>query len=171
MAKKTIGLVLASLALSLILAACGQASAPAGSSADYTALIEATRDQEDEQTPIVTSAADESYKAMFDTYDFSAGTMERYAISLSTSEATAYGVAIILPAADRADDVIQQLEGFVEAQQSAQENTRPDQYAIAREAQIKMADTGEVMLVMAENAADLMRGIEAGLAEDSSQSN
>lgn len=172
MAKRNVGLALASLALGLLLTACGQGtSVPTGSSADYAALIESTRTEEEGQLmPIVTAPVDEGYKTVFDMYGFSAGSMERYAISLSVINTKAYGVAIILPAQDRADDVIQQLETFVDAQQRTQENYLPDQYEVAKAAQIKMMDSGEVVLVMAENAPEVMSAIESGLAGGASQS-
>lgn len=166
MRKKAVGLVLLSLMLCILLTACGQGgdTAEAGSTADYSALIESTRTEEEGKTmPVITGAGDENYKNVFDMYSFSSRTMARYAISLSTSNTQAYGVAIILPAKDMADAVIQQLEVFVDAQQSAHENYLPDQYEIAKVAQIKMVDTGEVVLVMAEDASKVMSIIEEGL--------
>lgn len=170
------------LMAALLLCSCGSASSgtvtssqpavsssgPHGSTANYKAVIEAARDSELNSLAmydVVTSPEDSLYGQIFDSYDFVANDYERYAISAGTIITISYGVFIILPKEGRHDAVMAQVQTFVAQQQSAMENYLQDQYEIAKGALIKTASTGEILLVMCEDAETVMSKIEAGLAQ------
>lgn len=162
--KKSASIVLALFFL-LLLAGCAGPGSAGGSDADYAALIRDNRSAEENQIlPIITSPDDADFDAVFGLYGFEADDMERYAVSISMINVKAYGVAIILPAEGRADAVVTQLESFIELQKKSQENYLPDQYEIAKGALLETVASGEVVLVMSEDAASLMAALKAGLA-------
>lgn len=153
-----------------ILSGCGgSASKTTGSSRDYREVIEAARPAEINEAgfyAIVTGPDDDMHSMVFDpAFGFVEDDMERYAISLGFVITKAYGVAIVLPKEGRQQAVISQFEAFVEMQKKAQENYLPDQYEIAKSAIIKTAPTGEVLLAMCENPADVMAAMLDGLKE------
>ncbi len=181
--KKIAFFIALALLLSLALTACGgSAGGQYGSNANYIDVIEAAR--EAEQNEVFYAVADAATRAgtasslygddskdeqlhgsvMNEAVGFDEGAMQKYAISLGFSITQAYGVAIILPAEGREQDVIDMVNAYVLAQQKAQENYLPAQYEIAMDAQVKTAPTGEVLLVMCRDAAAVMERLEAGLA-------
>ena len=168
--KKTVFLRALCLVLCLaLLAACSGEKAPSqyGSSADYKAVIEAARPAELNELAmyaIVTGSEDDMHDIFFDpAFGFVEDDMERYAVSIGTIITLAYGVAIILPKEGHQQAVIDQLQNYVTTQQNAMENYLQDQYAIAKDAIIKTAPTGEVLLAMCEDADVVMAAMEEGL--------
>lgn len=157
-----------SLVFALLLAACGgggNGATGTGSTADYAQLITENRTEDENTTlPIITSPDDKDFSMIFELYGFVAEDMERFAVSISMMNVKAYGVAIVLPAEGRTDAVKAQMEAFIEFQQKSQENYLPDQYEIAKGALLETADTGEVVMVMCEDAATMMAALKAGLA-------
>lgn len=162
--NKTIALILAGL-LCFALVGCGRRGSP-GSAVppkDYAAIIQAARlTQENEVMPIATPGNNET--DIVDFFGVQPGDMQDYAISASLIIVRAYGVAIILPAEGRTQQVLDGVNAYVEAQRQAQQNYLPDQYEIASNAIVRQAPSGEVLLAMAEGAPEIMENIEAALA-------
>ena len=68
-----------------------------------------------------------------------------------------------MPKEGAAQEVLDAANLFVEAQQKAQENYLPDQYAIAKAAIVKQVPSGEILMVMCENAQEVAVAIEKAL--------
>lgn len=190
---KKLSLALAVLMAVLVFAGCGGKGGGGGTrtSAEYKTIIENARDDEYNNSPMFAVITPEDGKEPdFDITDFEAMTDEQidqimlfnqhdilfgpflgfneadmadYAISISSVVITAYGVAIIVPQEGKHDAVEEQINNFVESQVSAQDGYLPDQYDIAKSAIVKTMPTGEVVLVMCEDAEAVMDKIEAGL--------
>ena len=75
-----------------------------------------------------------------------------------------YGVAIVKPAEGQQDAVRQAMEDYVQAQQSAFEFYLVDQYDIALEATVTVADSGEVVLVCCKDGDTVRSNILTALA-------
>lgn len=174
---KKIALALSVFLLVAMFTACGPATggsssgastgAPVGSTADYKQVIEGARDPELNGVgfySVVAGPDDAQYELVFDeAFGFVEADMQRYAISLGTIITLAYGVAIILPAEGKEQAVLDQVNAYVETQKKAQENYLQDQYEIAKNAIVKTAETGEVLLAMCKDAETVMSNMEAGL--------
>jgi hypothetical protein len=87
-----------------------------------------------------------------------------FAASVSLMMTRSYGVAIVMPAEGKTDDVKAALENYVQGQQLSMENYLVDQYEIAQAATVTVVPTGEVVLVCSENGAEVLASIEAALA-------
>ena len=174
--KQKVLSVLSTLVALLLLVGCGAGAssasvgaAPAqhGSTADYKAVIQASRDSalnESALYDIVTAPSDPLHDMIFSSFGFVAEDYDRYAISAGSVITIAYGVFIILPKQGRHDAVQSQVEAFVQQQQKAMENYLQDQFEIAKGAIIKTAPTGEILLAMCADAETVMANMEAGLA-------
>ncbi|MEG0910088.1 MAG: DUF4358 domain-containing protein [Ruthenibacterium sp.] len=179
------GILTAALVLSL--AACGAKPAASSSTApaapkDYVQILKDARtDEFNESYPILsgTSADDatlghnpfdvpaEEGKNMYDMVvemtGFKPELMTQYAMSVSLMNVQVYTVGIFKPADGKTQDVIDAANGYVEMQKKAQEQYLADQYAIAKAAIVKELPSGEVILVMCENANDVAAKIETAL--------
>lgn len=163
--KKTISVVLLCLLLGALLAACGSSTSGAatGSTQDYSEIIASTRNEEEAgMMPIVTGTEDDKI-GILTFVKLNPEDTQRFALSASLINIRAYAVAIILPAEGKEQAVKDTLNAFVDTQKKAFENYLADQYEIAKGAIVEKADTGEIILVMAENAGDIMQQIKAGL--------
>lgn len=87
-----------------------------------------------------------------------------FAASVSQMMTQSYAVVIALPADGRADAVKEGLQAFIQQQTELQQNYLPEQYAIAKAAQLTTLPTGEVVLVMGPNAADELAALKEALA-------
>ena len=165
--KKTFVLILVFLFTMGLFSGCssGQPGQGGGSTRDYAELIRSLRSEEENQVyPIITSPEDSEYEITFATLGGTDENMERYAVSLGLMITQAYGVVIVLPKEGTRQEVVDQLNNYVELQKNAFENYLADQYQIAKAAIVKEMETGEVVLVMSRNAEAVMQGIEDGLA-------
>ena len=86
-----------------------------------------------------------------------------FAFSTSLMMTRAYGIGIFMPADGKTDAVKAACEGFVELQKSAFETYLVDQYEIAKQAVVEVLDSGEVVLVMCENASDVFEQIKTAI--------
>ena len=87
------------------------------------------------------------------------------AFSVSLMNVQSYGVGVFLPSEGRTEAVKTALEGFVQAQQAAQQNYLADQYAIAKAAQIKTLKNGAVVLVMCQDQNTVLESMEQALEQ------
>lgn len=178
--KKHLLFISAALA-AVLLVGCGSAgvssAAPSagssagavhGSSADYAAVIEAARPaelNELEMYAVVTSPDDALHDGFFSgTFGLVEDDYDKYALSISAIITKAYGVMIILPKEGQEEAVLAQVNAFVQQQQNAMQNYLQDQYEIAKNAIVKTAPTGEVLLALCEDAPTVMAAMEEGLS-------
>ncbi len=174
--KKVMSVLLACLLLAVLAVGCGENAT--GSANNYIDVLQAARPAEMNTLDIYQIVADAATRegagagendplkmeAVFGpTGGFVEADMDKYAISLASTIIKVYGVAIILPAEGKQQAVMDQLNAYVEQQKAAQENYLPEQYAIASNAKIKVAPTGEILLAMCEDADTVMAELEAGL--------
>lgn len=87
-----------------------------------------------------------------------------WAASVSQMMTQSYAVVIALPAEGRTDAVKQGLQDFIQQQMELQQNYLPDQYAIAKAAQLTTLPTGEVVLVMGPSADSELSALKEALA-------
>ena len=179
--KRWIALCLA-LALAVSLAACGGAASSAAQEKDYARILMDARSDEDNQyleivagkagqdpsMPHNPNSMDEenirsAAEMMFTTLGLDSAALDGYAFSMSLMNVRAYAVGIFKPAEGREEEVQQALQAYVTAQQRAFENYLPDQYEVAKAAVLRTAASGEIVLVLCENAADLASAIETAL--------
>jgi hypothetical protein len=165
--KKTALLLGIAMVFAMMAGCAGGGETRRGSAAGYAQVIRDARTPEMNDVAlydIVTGPGDKQYDMYFDpSFGFVEADMEKYAVSLGTIITIAYGIAIILPAEGREQAVLDQANGYVEQQRKAQENYLPNQYEIAKAAIVKTVDTGEVVMVMTEEAETVMAKIEAAL--------
>lgn len=162
--KKIFSIVAASVLMLGALVGCGGkvTSTTTGSTADYKTIIESVRPADTESIAIVTADTEDTM-GMIDFFGVPKADMQKYAISVSLINIKAYGIAIVLPQEGKAQEVTNAMNTFVDTQKKAFENYLPDQYEIANAAQVKTMPTGEVVLVMCENASTVMADIEKQL--------
>ncbi len=87
-----------------------------------------------------------------------------FAFTLSAMMTQSYGIAIVMPAEGKTEDVKAGLQLFIENQKNSMNNYLMDQYEIASAATVTVAPTGEVILVCAPDSASILENIEAALA-------
>ena len=169
MTKRFFAAVL-SAALCFALAACGSQPAAGDSGPkDYAAAITAARSDEDNeyQAILAKSALTEDEAPMaqmtLEVLGLTEDQLDDYAVSLSLINVRAYAVAILKPAEGQADAVREGVEQYVKGQQQSFQNYLQDQYDIAKDAKIKELPSGEIVLVMCEDAADVAGKIEKAL--------
>ncbi|MBD5101682.1 MAG: DUF4358 domain-containing protein [Subdoligranulum sp.] len=93
-----------------------------------------------------------------------AASLDAYAFSVSLMNVRAYAIGVFKPAEGKADDVTAALEEYISLQQQSFEQYLEDQYAIAKDALLRTLPGGEIVLVMCENAPDVMAKLEKALA-------
>ncbi len=88
-----------------------------------------------------------------------------FAYSTTLMMTRAYGIGIFMPAEGKTETVKNALNGFVEIQKQSFETYLVDQFEIAKQAIVEELPTGEVVLVMCENAADVFEAIKTAIAK------
>ena len=189
--RRILALVLAA-AFCLALAGCGSAPSSAtgeggadqaSSGQDYAFAIRDARPAEDNEYSEIVSgdAGSEPFYAvnpndvsgeavsamigmMLETMGLDADTLDAYAFSMSMMNVRAYAIGVFRPVKDKAQDVQAALEEYVSLQQQNFNQYLEDQYEIAKDAQIKTLPGGEIVLVMAENAGDILDKLESALS-------
>ncbi|MEG0768907.1 MAG: DUF4358 domain-containing protein [Ruthenibacterium sp.] len=181
--KKILATALA-LSVALSLAACGKAPTPEvkRTAADYTKMIVDARDEDyNSAYPVIAGNAGEkaslAHNPMESTDEnaqseiemsaevtgFDITNCDAYAYSVSLMNIQAYCVGVFRPAQDKAEAVKATLDKYVANQQSAFEHYLPDQYEYTKEAIVRATPSGELILVMGEDADDVAEKIEAAL--------
>ena len=140
------------------------AASPAGSSADYKAVIEAARTQEvNEHFGVVTNVEEDKF-GVIGFLGADPAHMQKYAMSISAFVTQAYGVAIILPEPGHEREVEEAINSFIEEQKKGFDGYLQPQFEIANKALIETVPTGEIVFVMCDGAGDLMKALKDGLA-------
>ena len=82
-----------------------------------------------------------------------------YAVAVSPMNIKAYGIAAILPAEGKSDEVLEGVQGFVDQQKQNFEQYLADQYDIANAAKVETLEDGTLLLVMSEGQDALFDAI------------
>lgn len=154
----TPSIALAALLLSAALTGCaggGQAEktplTPAERTALYKTAIESARDQEmNEAVPVITAETDDLADFILPMAGISGENAAAYALAISPMNIRAYGIAAVLPAAGKEEEVLEGLNGFLDTQQQNFEQYLPDQYEIAKSARLETLEDGTVVMVLCE---------------------
>ena len=164
-------------ALVLALAGCGQAASSSSAvPKDYLTILQDARTQEEndafqvvyhrEATGMTGLSEEEAANMapmMLDTMGLDEALCESYAMSLSLMNVHAYGIGVFKPVEGKADAVKAAAESYVAAQVRAQENYLPDQYEIAKSAIVEQVPSGEIILVMCDNAQTVAESLRTAL--------
>lgn len=170
-------------AMILALVGCGaQANTPQPTAKDYTEILKNARDEESNQyDSIIGKDQDgklilthnpqelpaEDAKGLIDmTLDvvgLKEEQVENLALSSSLMNIRAYCVAIVKPTAGNEQAVAQALTDYRARQQQAFENYLPDQYEVTKAAKMETLKTGEVVLVMCQDAETIFNAIVQAL--------
>ncbi len=171
--KKTILAVLTAVAILFTGCSAGQPKpddvvkkTPEELTSLYTEAIRAARStEENDSLPISTAPDDEMADMVFPLIEFSPENAAAYAISISPWNISAYGIAVIMPAEGKRDDVRNGLDTFVENQRRAFEHYLPDQYEHAKNATVTELEDGTLVLVMCEDSEQILESITKKVIE------
>lgn len=100
---------------------------------------------------------------MMETMGLKADTLDAYAFSMSMMNVNAYAIGVFKPAEGKEQEVRTALEEYISLQQKAFEQYLEDQYKIAKGAYLETLPGGELVLVMTENAADVLEALRKAL--------
>lgn len=168
MLKKTMSLALA-LCLSLSLAACAPAKPAAKTPEElktlYTESINAARNAEDnEYLPVITSADDQDAAMILPLMGMDKAELATaFAVAASPMNMRAYGVAAVMPAEGKAEDVKAALQAFIDLQKQNFEQYLPDQKEIANAAKLEVLADGTVLMVMCEDQDTVFTAIKTAI--------
>ena len=179
--KRTAFVLAAALMLALT-AGCSQPERGFSDNADFVAAIESTRSDElNAAFPIVTFSGEEApalatnpngvsdeegaelAQMTADTMMLSSAQFEQYAVSASLIITKAYAVGVFRPAEGQADAALSVVQAYVGNICNSFENYLPDQYEIAQEAVIREYPSGEILLVLCEDASTQADAMEEAL--------
>lgn len=128
----------------------------------YRTAIEQARDQElNDAYPIVTSAEDDLGQPVFDILGLEPEDCAACAMSVSLMNVKAYGIAAVLPADGREEQVKEGLSGFIEMQQQNFQQYLPDQYDIAQAARLDTLSDGTILMVMCSDQDGVFTRIQS----------
>lgn len=172
--KHILSLSLAALLLLSALAGCSSgapqetsgAKTPEEYATAYQTAIESARDQEmNESIPVITSSSDELADMILPMLGITAENAAAYAVAVSPMNVKAYGVAAIMPAEGKSEEVLEGVNAFVTQQKQNFEQYLADQYEIADSAQVETLDDGTILLVMCEDQDTVLSSIKESLSQ------
>ena len=161
--KRIISLSLAVLMALSLLAGCGGGSKPAEESKApektpeeltqlYADAINASGSEMVQYNPVVSAAKEDDGSAMLlELLGLKAEDLTAFGISASMMNVKAYAIALVRPAQDKEDAVMEALQGFIELQKSNFERYLEDQYEIAKAARLETLNDGSILLVMCQD--------------------
>ena len=155
--KRFIVTVLA-LALSVSLTACAGTSSSSTPPKDYTQIIMDTRTDEEQAKSMI-----EMQMSTLGLPTDDLASLGTYAYSLSLMNVQAYMVGIFKPASGSEETVRIALENYLSNLQRSFENYLPDQYEIAKNGTVKELSSGEIVIVVCEDSATVLKAIEDAL--------
>ena len=171
--KKSMTLSLAALMLVGALAGCAGNEKPQESetpktpeeiASAYKTAIESARDEEtNEVMSIITSSDDDMADMILPMVGITDENTTAYAVSISAMNVKAYGIAAIMPAEGKSDEVLEGVKAFVDQQKNNFEFYLADQYDIANAAKVETLDDGTVLLVMSEDQDKIFDSIKDAL--------
>ena len=168
--KRMLSLSLSALLLLSALAGCGSKDAgttsrtPEEATEAYQTAIESARDAElNEAVPVVTSTEDDTASLVLPLIGITDENTDAFAVAISPMNIKAYGVAAILPAEGKSEEVLEGVNAFVEQQKQSFEQYLVDQYEIANAAKVETLEDGTILLVMCEDQDTVLEAIKTAL--------
>ena len=170
--KRMLSLSLSALLLLSALAGCGGQGESSGDAAKtpeeytqaYQSAIESARDQEmNEAIPVITSTEDEMASMVLPMVGVTDENAAAFAVAVSPMNIKAYGVAAILPAEGKSEEVLEGVNAFVEQQKQNFQQYLMDQYDIANAAKVETLEDGTILLVMCEDQDTVLESIKTAL--------
>ncbi len=163
MMKKQLFCLVLALVLALALAGCGGGASSDAAPKDYTQVLRGARSDELNEILEVTDASSEDPATVLEWIGLDADALEQYAISISFMNTQAYGVMIVKPKDGKAEEVKSALQDYIQRQTDSFEFYLADQYEIAKNAKLETMPSGEVVLVMCEDAPAVLENIQNAL--------
>ena len=168
--KRMLSLSLSALLLLSALAGCGSKDAgttsrtPEEATEAYQTAIESARDAElNEAIPVITSSSDELADLVLPMIGVTDENAAAFAVAVSPMNIKAYGVAAILPAEGKSEEVLEGVNAFVEQQKQSFQQYLADQYDIASAAKVETLEDGTILLVMCEDQDTVLDAIKTAL--------
>lgn len=170
--KRMLSLSLSALLLLTALVGCGGNKDASGATSKtpeeyteaYKTAIESARDAElNEAYPVVTSTEDDMAALVLPLIGVTDENTAAFAVAISPMNMKAYGVAAILPAEGKSEEVLEGVNGFVDQQKQNFQQYLIDQYDIANAAKVETLDDGTILLVMCEDQDTVLESIKTSL--------
>ena len=168
--KRMLSLSLSALLLLSALAGCGSKDAgttsrtPEEATEAYQTAIESARDAElNEAIPVITSTEDDTASLVLPLIGITDENTDAFAVAVSPMNIKAYGVAAILPAEGKSEEVLEGVNAFVEQQKQNFQQYLMDQYDIANAAKVETLEDGTILLVMCEDQDTVLDAIKTAL--------
>ena len=168
--KRMLSLSLSALLLLSALAGCGSKDAgttsrtPEEATEAYQTAIESARDAElNEAIPVITSSEDDTASLVLPLIGITDENTDAFAVAVSPMNIKAYGVAAILPAEGKSEEVLEGVNAFVEQQKQNFQQYLMDQYDIASAAKVETLEDGTILLVMCEDQDTVLDAIKTAL--------
>ena len=163
MMKKTFA---AAMALSMLaLAGCSNQSSNASTPKTpeelttlYADAIMANGGEMAEYNPVISEFNEES-AMILEMFGLEADEVSAFGVSTSPMMVKAYGIAAVMPAEGEHDDVVEDLQAFIDLKQSQFEFYLPDQYEISLNARLETLEDGTVLMVMTEDQDTVFENI------------
>ena len=161
--KRMLSLSLSALLLLAALVGCGGSGNNAGG-ADKTPEEYTARDDElNKVVPVITSTEDDMAAMILPMLGITEENAASFAVAISSMNIKAYGVAAILPAEGKSEEVLEGVNAFVELQKQSFQQYLADQYEIANAAKVETLDDGTILLVMCEDQDTVLEAIKTSL--------
>lgn len=172
--KRIFSLSLAAMLLAFAVSGCTSAQpketetpkTPEEITESYKTAIEGARDEEmNTAVPVITSTGDDLADMILPMVGVTDENTTAFAVAISAMNIRAYGIAAIMPAEGKSDEVLESVKGFVDQQKSNFEFYLADQYDVANAAKVETLDDGTILLVMSEGQDELFDSIKDALGK------
>ncbi len=170
--KRMLSLSLSALLLLSALVGCGGSKDNSGTTNKtpeeyteaYKTAIETARDAEyNEAIPVITSTEDDMAAMVLPLIGVTDENTDAFAVAISLMNVKAYGVAAILPAEGKSEEILDGVNAFVDQQKQSFQQYLIDQYDIANAAKVETLDDGTILLVMCEDQDTVLDSIKTSL--------
>lgn len=152
------------LCFCFLLASCGGASgSTAAEPKDYAQILRDARSDDHNSAYAIITTPEEDNFGIMEAYALDPEAMEQYAVSISIMNTQAYGVMIVMPKEGQAETIKTAMQDFIQRQTDSFELYLEDQYQIAKDAKLETMPSGELVLVMSEDASAIMESIKNAL--------
>ena len=171
--KRMLSLSLSALLLLSALVGCGGGTDTSGTTDKtpeeytqaYQSAIESARDDElNTSIAVITSTEDDMAALVLPLIGVTDENSAAFAVAISPMNVKAYGVAAILPAEGKSEEVLENVNGFVDQQKQSFQQYLVDQYDIANAAKVETLDDGTILLVMCEDQDTVLESIKTALS-------
>lgn len=131
----------------------------------YSDAITANGGEMVEYNPVITEAKEEDGSAMLlEMMGLKAEDLTAFGISTSMMNVKAYGIAAVMPAEGKAEDVKAALQGFIDQKCTEFETYLVDQYEVAKNAKLDTLADGTILMVMTEGQDEVFTAISTAIA-------